>query len=482
MEKKFPPKFDIEQYLARLAPPTTPLKAWARDNVNIYAVRKWKRSYCVSILAGLLTEPALYANQIRLDWLQRIVFAKSRGERKPKPNELGRTLNFGLEKARILRLEDPIEDLFCDLIVSKKGNFHIFTGNWETPGPYTQSLLDAFETLPPAPQKDAALKSVYSILQLSDELARRANVNRLSQSGGKPKDVIDVPDADVLKQYAARVQFTNEDLSCLGIDRRALSPFFLDPQHFPHIGTNKPGNSPLEFHPLLSNSEGITVASPAGISLAVRAMLVEVAKRGGLQNLLLFNLLTEQERYSEETGFWPMFKIRLSTPDQHFLRSSILQSSEGRFLQIIQVPVTFDQFPQKAFASVRRMTSEVNRALANKVSFFWDQVRQQPHVRGCTTVLLMSGFGTPYVIEPPIDQDKAPEGWHFMAMSFADVATLGACDNGNFFEVRRILDQVELLEGDGFSFKNPNGLLNLFGFWRRTNGNLIPEHALVVLT
>src|SRR5450759_850099 len=112
MQQESPENFDIEQHLARLAPPSTPLEACTRDNVNAYAVRTWKRSFCVSVLAGLLTEPALHANGIRLEWLQRLVFAKASGERKPKPPELSRALNLGLDKARVLRLEDPPEDLF----------------------------------------------------------------------------------------------------------------------------------------------------------------------------------------------------------------------------------------------------------------------------------------------------------------------------------------------------------------------------------
>jgi hypothetical protein len=476
MEQEPPKRIDIEQHLARLAPPSIPLEAWTRDNVNVRAARTWNRSFCVSALAGLMTEPTLHANGIRLDWLQRLVFAKASGERKPKPSELSRALNFGLEKARVLRLEDPVEDLFCDLIVSRHGNFRIFTGRWETPGPYTQTLLDAFEALLPAPQKDAALNAVYAILRLSDELARRANVDRLTPSGGEPAAVIDLPDADALKGLAARVRFRNDDLAGLGIDRQSLSPFVLEAHHFSYIGTAEPGDSPLEFYPLLQDSSGITVASPPGISTAVRAALVDVAKRGGLEDLLLSHLLIEQEHYSEGTGFWPALKIRLGAPDQHFLRSAVLQSSEGRHLQIIQVPVTFDQFPQKAFASVRRMTSEVNHALAKKVSVFWDHVRQQPNVRDSTTVLLLSGWGTPHLIKPSIEHAKAPAGWRFMGVSFADVVTLGACENGKFYSVRRILDQVEQLEADGFSFQNLNGLLNLFGFWRSTKGNLIPEH------
>jgi len=475
---KEPPSagFNIERHLARLTPPSTPLEVWVRNNINVYAVRKWKKRFSISLLAGLLTEPALQANGLRFEWLQRLVFAKANGNRKPKPPELSRALNLGLEKARVLSLEDPIEDLFCEIIVTGRGNFRIFTGNWETPGPYTQTLLDAFEALPPAPQKDAALNSVYAILRLSDELAQRSHVDRLSQSGGEPKLFFEVPDVATLNRYAARVRFTNDELSGFGIERQLLSPFFLALHHFPYIGTSELGDSPLEFQPLLPDSNGITVASPAGISLAIRALLINVAIRGGIQNLLLFQMMREQEGYSEETSFWPVRKIRLDIPDQQFLRSSIIQSLEGRHLQIIQIPGNFDQFPSKGFASVRRPDNILNSALTNKVSYFWDHIRRQPQVRDSTTVLLLSGWGAPQVIEPSIDHDKAPKGWRFMAVTFADVATLGACENGKFSSVRRILDQVELLEGNGFSFMNPNGLLNLFGFWQSTKGNLIPEH------
>ena len=476
MQQELPDKFDIEQHFARLAPPSIPVEAWDRNNVNIYVIRTWKRNFAVSVLAGLLTESALHANGIRLDWLQRLVFAKASGERKPKPAELSRALNLGLKEARVLRLEDPAEDLFCERIVSRYGNFRIFTGHWETPGPYTQTLLEAFEALPPAPQKDTALKCVYAILRLSDELARRANVDRLTPSGGEPAAVIDVPDADALKRLAARVRFTENDLVGLGIERQALSPFVLETHHFSNIATTEPGDSPLEVYPLLQDAGGVIVASPSGISLAVRAVLVTVAKRGGLENLLLLHLLTKQEHYAESTGFWPALRTHLGSPDQHFLRSSVLQSSAGRYLQVIQVPVTFDQFPEKAFASVRSMASDVNHAIAKKVAVFWEHVREQAHVRDSTTVLLLSGWGTPHAIAPPIEHDKAPPGWLYMAVSFANVATLGACESGKFYSVRRIVDQVEQLEGDGFSFQNPNGLLNLFGFWRTTKGNLIPEH------
>src|SRR5213592_4666925 len=101
MQKELPDDFDIVQHLARLAPPSIPVETWDRDNGNVYSIRTWKRSFAVSVLAGLLTEPALHANGIRLDWLQRLVLAKAIGERKPKAAELSRALNLGLDKARV---------------------------------------------------------------------------------------------------------------------------------------------------------------------------------------------------------------------------------------------------------------------------------------------------------------------------------------------------------------------------------------------
>lgn len=423
-----------------------------------------------------MTEPSLHANGIRLDWLQRLVIAKAIGQRKPKSEDLSRALNAGLERARVLWLEDPIEDLFCDRIITAQGNFRIFTGQWEAPGPYTQTLLDAFETLPTASQKDDALKSAYALLRLSDELAQRSNVDRLTRSGGEPAAAIEIPDAETLKHLAARVRFSDAELTALEIDRAALAPFLLEKQHFGYVPATEPGDSPLEFYPLLRDSGGLTVASPSAISVAVRALLVTAVKRGGLDDPMLSRLLTRQEQYAESTGFWPALRSHLGHPDQHFFRSSVLKSAEGRLLQIIQVPVTFNEFPEKAFASVRKMAEDVNRALASKVSQFWEHITRRQDVRDSTTVLLLSGWGTPHAIAPPIEGAKAPAGWRFMTIGFADVATLGACEHGKFYSVRRIIEQVEQLETDGFLFQNRNGLLNLFGFWRTTQGNLIPEH------
>src|SRR5450755_3313525 len=96
----------------------------------------------------------------------------------------------------------------------------------------------------------------------------------------------------------------------------------------------------------------MVVASPTGISLAIRAAFVRAAKQGAMDKALLYLLLKSQQKYSETSGFWPVSTLKLSQADQHFLRVAALQFAPGHFLQVIQVPVTFESFPQTAFGSV----------------------------------------------------------------------------------------------------------------------------------
>lgn len=471
-----PHDIDIEHFLDALRPPSVPDAAFDGGNAELRKIKGWKKSFAVSVLAGLSTEPAYYANGIRIDWLQRLVFSKSEGERKPQSAELSRVLNAGLERAGVLRLEDPSEDLFCDLIATPHGNHRIFTGQWEAAGPYTQTLLDAFVALPSWRTKQEWLDSIHALLAVSDAIAARANVHRLTSAGGVPQGILAVPSTEILKRLARRVRLTAGELVRLGVSMEAFAPFMLDTRHFPFISTGEPGDTPLEFHPLLAQSNGIIVASPAAISLAVRAAIVRSAQRVGAEKALLSAMLLEQQKYSEMSGFWPVRSLELSPPNRHFLRSAVCRFAEGRFLHVIQVPATFDQFPDGGFASMRALNDSAAKFIADDVSRFWSFLETQPDCRQSATVLLLSGWGTPHSVAPPIDHGQVPGSWRFIAIGFADTAVLGACENGTLGDLWRIVDQTNRLDADGFSFENTNGILNLFGWWRRTGGNLIPEH------
>lgn len=470
-EEKSP--IDIEAFLESLQPPRLPDETVATSPQLLKEISGWGRTYAVNIVAGLLTDPNLHANDIRLEWLLRLVLSKSRGKRKPTAQDLSKVLNQLMPGVE--RLEDPIEDVFCDLVNTREGSFRIILGRWEGAAPYTQTVYDAFAALPDDSLKESALNSAHALLRLSDALADRATLSREVDSGGEPFGVIAIPGKDRLEQLSRRVRFRSDALKKLGIDPALLDSFILQEKHFPYVSDRDAGDTPLEFHPLLRDGEWLTVAAPSNISVAVRSLLIGAAIHGGVHQALQWRLLEAQERYSETTAFWPVPGIQLSPPNKFGMRASVCSFDHGRFLHIVQLPVLFDGWPQGGFAEVRRLSDEANKFLAADIERFW-RFTQQQEGRWCATLLLLSGWGCPHVVAPPIEEAKVPDNWHYLAIGFADAAILGACDDGRLTDIFRLLQQEEMLARHGFSLRNPNGLLNLFGFWKGTKGNLVPEH------
>lgn len=150
---------DIEEIVRRISPPSIPDESFANANSVLKEIEYWQRRRALQQLSGLQTDPSFHANNIRFDWLQRLIITYSNGKKKPSQKDLRKVLNQELEEANVLRLEDPIEDTFCDLIVTKSGNFRIILGLWESATAYTQTLLEAFEELPEQDKKKYHFKS-----------------------------------------------------------------------------------------------------------------------------------------------------------------------------------------------------------------------------------------------------------------------------------------------------------------------------------
>lgn len=454
----------------------TPDNSFQSADVALGIVARWDKIYAAGIVSGLTTVPDYHANGIRLDWLQRIVLSKANGHREPNFKEIERALNGGLGQAGITHREDPIEDLLCDSLATATGNYRIFAGQWESAPAFTQVMIEAFEALPPGRRKRDTLAAVYAILRLSDAVAERARVDRTSESGGTPFGAVTLPHTAALKQIARRVIFTPRELEQLAINPKALSPFILEDEQLSLIGSNEVGETPLEFHPLLPARKDILVASPASISLAVRAVLVQAAIDGGIGDLFHLLVLKAQERYAESTGFWPTIRINLSEPDRDFLRASVCQYDRDRFLHVMQLPCDFNGFPGQGFMTTRRLSDRANETIQEDIGRFWELLKAQPDVSDSATILLMGGWGPPQIVHPTFDAASAPPHWQLVIMGFSDAAILGACDDGKLRDILR-MNRIETRHlQDEYTFVNPNGLLNLFGFWKSTGGSIVPDN------
>lgn len=471
---------NIEELLEPMRSLEIPDQAIKFAPTALQPIAGWKKLHAAAIVAGLMTEVEYQVNAVRLDWLQRLVLSKSEGLIKPNRAAIASILNIAFDAARVTRLEDPVENLFCDVIPTSQGDRLIFNGHWEHAAACTDTLIQAFEVLPDAPIKRTALKAIDALLRLSDALAKRAGLTRRDFNRSTPWKKIILSSAERLKLLARRVRFTDIELKKLGISREALIPFLLEPEHFEYIGSSLPGDSPLDFHPLVAIPNGILVAHPGVMSLAIRAVLLQTAKQGGLGNTLMRNLAVVQEDYSEQTGFWPTGQLRLIGPSKDDLRVSVCKFAPGRYQHVIQLPLSQDYFPRNAFGSTVEFDEKINNAIKENIERFWRLLKSEDDYREASTVVLMGGWGSGQAFSVPLDKSETPLGWHLLHLSFASAAQLGACEEGKLRDLHRIVAQVQLLERLGYSISNINGTVNLFGNWRETKGQFIPDHLVDV--
>lgn len=466
----------MQELLEAMWVPETPDEATSFAPEALEPISELKKFQAASVVAGLLTEARYHINAVRLDWLQRLILSNAEGKVKPSKANISVILNKAFKAARITSLEDPIEDFFCNAIPTSRGDFLILDGHWENAVSYTDTVIQAFELLPETDLTANALDMAYSLLKLSDAIAKRSNVERYAYEPGEQYGNMLLPSTERLRSIARRVTFTDKDLEKLRIRKEALAPFVLDENHHANLLKAIPGESLLEFHPLASIPNGILVLNPGAMSLAVRAVLLLSAKKGGFAAEFCHSLMVVQENYSERTGFWPTTEIQLAGPSKDGLRGSVCRFSPGRFLHVIQLPVTIENFPDFAFGQVVEIDERTVQAIRDDIERFWQVLKEQDDYREAVTVILMGGWGGCYVFDPKLDESKVPTGWRYMPLSFAEAALLGACEEGKLHSLWRIIAQVELLDGLGYRVDNINGTLNLFGNWRATSGQIIPEH------
>ncbi|MEL7453565.1 MAG: hypothetical protein AAGJ50_09375, partial [Pseudomonadota bacterium] len=378
--------------------------------------------------------------------------------------------------AGITLLEDDIEGFFVDSVPTERGDFLIFEGHWEGAAQYTETVLRAFERLPKGPLNSAALNSAYALLGLSTALVARSGLHRRSLNAGEPKGEIVLASNEALQRLARRVRFTVSELEVLGISLSDLQPYIMQRNQLDEVHRSPPGSSALDYFPLLAVDRGIIVASPGAMSLAVRATLLDTANRGGDGDLLTSYIAEVQENFAVSTGFFTGSELRLRPLDRHNLRAAVIGIAPGRYLHVVQVLPDLAQFTMGGFGGMAELKPAADAAIVDEVTRFWTFLASRPDNRESLTVILLSGWGGTVALSPNIDENQSPSTWQYIPAFFADAATMGACEDGKLRDLRRMYDQLMILERAGYHVERTNGSINLFGNWRSTGGNFVPEH------
>lgn len=464
-------ELDIEALLARNAPPETPSDA----TINFPDLEKSLQDLdpiaTVAILAGLQTDPSFQANIVRLEWATRLVLAIARGEREPDRSDINQLLNVALDNARVNLLEDPIEDFYVEPVPTVQGDFLLLSGTWEQAGFYTETLVSAFTRLPDAEPKRDALHWAMALLRLSDALVRRAGLERRQIGGGHPAGHMELPDQDALSSLARTVMFTWQELGDLGFELPDFYPFTLPRAQTGDLLNEQPGNSILDFRPLIGLPDGILVASPTNLTTAVRALLIDTALKWSMGEALQRRLLDTQAEAVWDSNFARLEGFPVRRVGSFLLRSYGREVSPGRFVNFIQTMDSFENWPASAFGGVRDQP-ELAVAICEVTKAAKAAFEERGNFVEGLTVCFMGGWGSGRSLEIAPDNELAE--WEFLFLSPGDASAIARCDGGTVRDLWRLQKQYTLVEEQGFQLLAVNGLLNLFHWWRLTDHALVP--------
>lgn len=195
--------------------------------------------------AGLLTVPDLQSNCPRLEMLIHQSLGSAKG-RKKADAAIVRTAFDIAGEGRCGRLEDPAEDLFVRNITTKRGNFRIIEGIWESGGFYLQRVVNVVEMMPDVPVFNEIRDSVYALLGVSEMVCERAGLSRYELGETSPHEKFPGELTGMIGSVRNRVCFTQAELKAAGIDHEHLIPFVFDPRQRAHILEDEFINARLE--------------------------------------------------------------------------------------------------------------------------------------------------------------------------------------------------------------------------------------------
>src|SRR5665213_112584 len=180
-----------------------------------------------AMFSGLLTVPELQSTCIRLEVLVHLSLALGGGTRKPNDKVVAQLFN-ALGNGIAGRQEDPAEDVFVSLVRTRRGNFRVIEGVWESSGFYLERVVNAIELIPPGRRYDHMREAVYALLRLSDEVCERAKLTRFDLGNTIPQESLGGKVLSGLRSFQRTVRFSDAELKALNISVEHLGEFGFD--------------------------------------------------------------------------------------------------------------------------------------------------------------------------------------------------------------------------------------------------------------
>lgn len=450
---------------------------------TVDALKEYDPDSAIPKIAGLFTLPELQANTIRIENLIHLAVAHCQGKSPFRSPDIRKLLNNHLGRTKIAYHEDPPEDVFVTNIETPKGNFLLFQSVWGSNDYFVQAMINVL-LRPGAPLECKKLfASVYSLLALSDCVAKRVGLQRWASSPSVPHGNVKLPKAGKILRCAKAVTFSAADLSDLGIERNSLKPFILNDQGKQSLDSETIGNSLLEKHPLVELNNELVLALPHAVSPAIRRFVLASLRQ--TDHIQLFSIALARHQANQVEGIivreLGMDTELLDTisPDGNMpsFDTWLLSYDTDKYIHVILLHDYMDILYENGLDSFLEYTNEGEKNLHKYLYDISQKCSSFPDFTEGIVLVIFGGLGRGIMMSEP----RLPDHWFYSFLSVPDLNMLANYKGASIRSYMKFVKYKKWSESKEIVFQNTNGDFNLYCFWVSNKYRLVPEEASIAL-
>ena len=430
-----------------------------------------------SVFAGMLLDPTLQANCLRLETLVHVTLQRANGHKKIAAGLAGKLFS-ALEDSFCARLEDPSEDVFASVVRTERGNFKVLEGMWEGNTFYLQRFLNAVQTMPRGSGYDELRQSVFALLKLSDLAADRSRLGRNCLGEELPRGKLEKEHLAKMTRYRSWIRFSFTTLKEHGIEPTDLAPFLFNVGKRSKLDEQHTGSSILEEHPVLRDANNVYLILPTAVSAAIRLFILNRIAAGGMQGALSAGLAGD---YADLLGRTPLLgshfgpQLSFRNVDGFLVTGATIQIDVGRYLNLVFVADDLADVLETGLCGISPAGMNYTEKVAEWIDWSWDTVPDDPNFQGCLSIFVSCGIGRALAFGFP---ELNRPNWEFDFLSAYDFFTLSWTPDFEPLTLWRILDAKKSAQGLGATLSNINGLINLVAWSRELDSHIVPHGTL----
>ena len=453
----------------RLRQVASDCKPFTRDLRTFHPIR------LAATFGGLLLQPALQSNCFRLEALVQLSMAMGDGNQSATSAALLK--GFSSVGRSHGSTEDPPEDVFVGNIMSRRGNFLVLEGTWESGTFYLQRFVNMIDNLPDDPNLRLMAACVYALLTLSDLACRRAGLTRNQKGSEEQAQVLPKELAGQHQVLQGLVEFSWDDLKHAKIIPNHLAPFTFEVEGRRGLLNQSIGSTDLERSPVAIADRSFFLVLPTAVSGAIRRFIIEAMGSGENREFFVQMLAREYMQELQRSRF-----LRGSSPKPKFGRTedgylscAARQVDHGRPVILMCLLDTLEGYEEGGIRGLYAPSEIFKARMEKAISEAQDACARNMALEQGLVLLVTCGVGrgAHYALDI---HDRAK--WEVIHLAAADFFTLESMQNMSLLELWRILDGDRRLKALGIRLQNVNGFLNLAAWGESLDGHLIPHGAI----